>query len=243
MTSGLVALLLLASPKGLDPQEVLRRADPGRYAREPFRARLVLHQSDGSQDPHEIEVFGAGGDSTLVRLLGEKEQGRFLLRRASEMWLISPRTKQPTRLSPAFRLYGGATLDEILGRSHAEAYAVEELHEENEGPEGGVLVLTLRARDEKTILATARLVVDRGGQRPLRAEYALRSGKPATAVTFEKWDGKRPRRLVLRDLLHPRGSVVVDLVEVEEGPVPAALFDLEDGTARDRLPAVSPRRP
>ena len=242
MTSGLLALLLLAGPSGLDPQEVLRRADPGRYAREPFRALLVLRQSDGAQDPHEIEVFGAGGDSTLVRLLGEKERGRFLLRRGGEMWLISPRTKQPTRLSPAFRLYGGATLDEILGRSHAEAYAVEELHEE-EGPEGAVLVLALRARDPKTILSTARLVVDRRGLRPLRAEYALRSGKPATAVTFEKWDGKRPRRLVLRDLLHKKGSVVVDLVLVEEGPVPAGLFDLEDGSARDLLPALSPRRP
>lgn len=242
MSSVLLALLLLAGPSTPDPQEVLRRADPGRYAREPFRALLVLRQGEGAPDPHEIEVFGAGGDSTLVRLLGEKERGRFLLRRGGEMWLISPRTKQPTRLSPAFRLYGGATLDEILGRSHAEAYTVEELHEE-EGPEGVVLVLSLRARDLKTILSTARLVVDRGGQRPLRAEYALRSGKPATAVTFEKWDGKRPRRLVLRDLLHKKASVVVDLVEVVEGPVPAALFDLEDGSARDRLEAPSPRRP
>ena len=243
MTSAMGVLLLLAgTTEGLDPQEVLRRADPGRFSQQPFRALLRLGQSEGAPEAHEIEVWHAGEDSTLVRFLGEKQRGKFLLRRAGEMWLISPRTKRPTRLSPAFRLYGGATLDEIVGRSHVLAYAVAELHEE-EGPQGAELALDLRARDDKAILPRARLVVGRADLRPLRAEYALRSGKPATAVAFEQWDGKRPRRFVVRDLLHVKASVIVDVVEIEERAVPAALFDLEDGTARDRLPAVPPRSP
>lgn len=233
--------LIAAMRSSIDPQEVLRRADPGRYARHPFRALLRLREGDNAV-AHEIEVWGGGGENTLVRLLGEKERGKFLLRRSDEMWLISPRTKHPTRLSPAFRLYGGATLDEILGRSHAEAYVLQDLLEE-EGPKGPVLVLNLRARDERMLMARARLVVDRADWRPLQAEYRLRSGKPVTSVSFEQWDGKRPRRLVLRDLLHDKARVTVDVLEIEERPVPAALFDLEDATARAQLEAVRPRSP
>ena len=243
MTSALSVLLLIAgTTTSVDPQEVLRRADPGRFSKQPLRALLRLRQSEGAQESNEIEIWRDGADRTLVRLLGENERGKFLLRRGDEMWLISPRTKRPTRLTPAFRLYGGATLDEILGRSHVEAYAVGGLHEE-EGPEGAVLVLDLRARDDKAMLARARLVVGRADLRPLRAEYALLSGKPATAVAFEQWDGKRPRRLVVRDLLHNKASVIVDVVEIEERAVPDALFDLEDETARDRLEAIPPRSP
>ena len=104
-------------------------------------------------------------------------------------------------------------------------------------------MLNLRARDERMLMARARLVVDRADLRPLQAEYRLRSGKPVTSVSFEQWDGKRPRRLVLRDCLHNKASVTIDLVEIEERPVPAALFDLEDGTARDQLEAVPPHHP
>jgi hypothetical protein len=243
MIDALVAAgALLAVPAALEPQEVLRRSDPGRFSSQSLRARLRLSRSEGGKGAHEIEIWRAGSERTLVRLLGAKEQGKYLLRRDGEIWLVSPRTKRPTRLSPAYRLYGGATLDEVLGRSHADAYDALGLTEE-QGPEGALLVLSLRARDAREILARARLVVHRDELRPVRAEYWLKSGKAATTVEFLKWDGKRPRRLVVRDLLHVKADVIVDVVELEERAVPAALFDLEDGTARARFFGPGPASP
>jgi len=233
MTSVALALTLAASGPALDPQEVLRRSDPGRLSPQSFRARLRLARGDRA---HDVEVWHQGRSRTLVRLLAPSDRGKFLLRRDDELWLVSPRTRRPTRLPKAYRLYGAASLDEALGRFQAENYVPTGVTEETDEQGGPLLVVDLEARDPKSTFPHARLLTRPGDFRALRIEYFLRSGKPATVVEFAGWDEGRPRRLVVRDHLHSEGSVTVDIVRLEELPVPLGLFDLEDGAARARLP-------
>jgi len=227
-----LALAFASASPALDPWDVLRRGDPGRLSPDSFRALLRLWRDDRS---HDIEVWHAGRNRTLVRLLSAKELGKFLLRRDADLWLVSPRTRQPTRLPPAYRLYGGASLDEVLGRLHFEDYEPVDLTEEK-GPDGDLLSLRLHARDPGSMLPRARLLVRKGDFRAVKVEYWLRSGKPATVVEFQAWEAGRPRRLAVRDLIRKEGSVTVDVLKLEERPVPADLFDLEDGSARKALP-------
>lgn len=153
MTRVVVAALLLAAVPPLDPAEVLRLSDPGRLSPASFRARLRLSPTTGSV--HDVEVWHAGRSRTLVRFLSPKEEGKFLLRRDDELWLVSPRTRRPTRLPALYRLYGGASLDEVLGRFHASDYRVVELQEER-SPERSLLRLLLEARDVRSMLPRAR---------------------------------------------------------------------------------------
>lgn len=86
------------------------------------------------------------------------------------------------------------------------------------------------------------MLVRRDDFRAVRIEYWLRSGKPATIVDFQDWDSGRPRRLVVRDLIHESASVEVEVLELEGRAIPPNLFDLEDGGARAALPPPLPPR-
>jgi hypothetical protein len=83
-----------------------------------------------------------------------------------------------------------------------------------------------------------RYVVRPSTLKPVRAEYRLPSGKVATVVEFAKWsEGRRPyaSRLLVRDALHGGAVTTVDVLEVEERPVPDGLFALDDPAERLRL--------
>ncbi|OQC39940.1 MAG: hypothetical protein BWX64_01541 [Acidobacteria bacterium ADurb.Bin051] len=111
---------------------------------------------------------------------------------------------------------------------------------------GRVVTFHLEA-DEATAAVTGatavRWVVDRETRRPLRADLLFAGGRVARVVEFQGFrPGRRPlpARLVLKDVLRGTPPLEVEILEVEERPVPAALFDLTDGSARARLLAGDP---
>jgi hypothetical protein len=216
----------------LSPEELLRRTDIGALAPESFRSRMRL--TAGDKPPLEVEVWRKGEARTLVRLLGPKERGKYLLRLGPVLWFLAPGAKKPVRLSPSYRLRGSATIDDVLGLQYARDYQVESAAE----LEGGLVALDLTARGPGAIYPAVRYVVRRSTLRPVRAEYRLPSGKVATIVEFAQWSaGGRPyaSRLLVRDALHGGATTAVDVLEVEPRPVPEGLFDLADPTARQRL--------
>jgi hypothetical protein len=190
----------------LSPEELLRRSDVGALAPE----------------------------STLVRLLGPKERGKYLLRLGRALWFLAPGAKKPVRLNPSYRLRGSATLDDVLGLQYARDYRVRTAAPE----EDGLVTLELAARAPGAVYPEVRYVVRRASLRPVRAEYRLASGKVATIVEFAEWgEGRRPyvRRLLIRDALRGGAATQVEVLEMEERAVPDGLFDLSDPSARQRL--------
>ena len=224
----------------LSPEELLRRSDVGALAPESFRSRMRLRAGD--KTPLEVEVWRKGEEKTLVRLLGPKERGKYLLRLDRVLWFLAPGAKKPVRLNPSYRLRGSATLDDVLGLRYARDYRVRAAAPE----ENGLVALDLVARAAGAVYPEVRYVVRRSALRPVRAEYRLASGKVATIVEFAEWgEGRRPfaRRLLIRDALHGGAQTEVEVLEVEERAVPDGLFDLADSTARRRLesgPAAAP---
>ena len=213
----------------LSPEELLRRADVGALAPESFRSRMRL--TAGDKPPLEVEVWRKGESRTLVRLLGPKESGKYLLRLGSVLWFLAPGAKKPVRLSPSYRLRGSATLDDVLGLQYARDYKMASATD----IEDGLVALDLTARGPGAIYPAVRYVVRRSTLRPVRAEYRLPSGKVATIVEFAQWSpGGRPyaSRLLVRDALHGGATTAVDVLEVEARPVPEGLFDLGDGATR-----------
>jgi hypothetical protein len=225
-----------ATEPPLSPDAILRRADVGALAPESFRSRMRL--TAGSRTPLDVEVWRKGESRTLVRFLGAKEQGKYLLRLGSALWFLSPGAKKPVRLNPSYRLRGSATLDDVLGLQYARDYRVDATSDDA----GGLVALDLVAREPSAIYPAVRYVVRRSTLRPVRAEYRLPSGKVATIVEFAEWkEGRRPyaSRLLVRDALHRGAATVVDVLEVEERPVADGLFDLTDPAARRRLGGAS----
>ena len=107
-----------------NPQELLARSDVASFGPASFRARLLL-KPPPPHEGREIEVWRSGEAKTLVRFLSPKERGKYLLRLGGQLWLVAPGAREPVRISASYRLYGGATLDEVLGTRLAGEYAVE----------------------------------------------------------------------------------------------------------------------
>ena len=230
-----VPVSVRSADPALGPEELLRKTDRGALAPESFRSRMRL--TAGDKPPLEVEVWRKGEAQTLVRLLGPKERGKYLLRLGPVLWFLAPGAKKPVRLSPAYRLRGSATLDDVLGLQYARDYKVASAQD----LEGGLVALELAARGPGVLYPAVRYVVSPAALRPVRAEYRLPSGKVATIVEFAEWSGGgRPyaRRLLVRDALHGGATTAVDVLEVEARPVPDGLFDLADPAARQRLEAA-----
>ncbi len=223
---------------------LLRRSDVGAFAPASFRARLVIgNPADGKT--HALEIWRSGSDKTLVRFLDAKERGKDLLRIDDQVWLLTLDAKKPVHLSPAYRLYGGATLDAILGTRLAGAYRVERVKKERQAGRDTV-VFELRAKREGLLFWQVHYVVAERTERAITAIYRLRSGRKATAVDFLEWN-ERPiygRRLIVRDLLRNGAQANITVSELQERPIPDGLFSLDDGTARHALDnmAIPPSR-
>jgi len=233
--ASLVLVLAGVTPVPADEtgEQVLRKSDLGAWAPESFRAHIRITAPQERPEPLDVEVWRSGESRTLVRFLDPKERGKFLLRRDDALWFLSPSAKKPVKLHRAYRLRGSASLDDILGMRYSRDYAVVGMTQED-----GLALLDLKAKAKGVPHPRVRYVVRVATHRPVRAEYRLASGKTSLTAEFLEWDEKaRPllKRLVLRDGLRGGGTTEVVVLEMEERPVAAGLFDLADGSARKTL--------
>jgi hypothetical protein len=239
-----LAALTLASVQLRSPDDLLRRSDVGAFAPSSFRAHLTL-TNPAQHEPHEIEVWRSGEGRTLIRLLDPKERGKYLLRLDGEVWFIAPGAKKPIHLSPSYRLYGGATLDEVLGLRLARAYRVDSLSREHDA-DGALAVLELRATSDGALFPQVRYVVREATERPVSATYRLRSGREATSVAFFNWNDRGPlyaRKVIVKDLLRKGTITEVDIRDLQERAIPDGLFSLDDPSARRALENAAAKNP
>ena len=214
--------------------DLLKRSDVGSFAPASFRARLAL---DGPKGTHEVEIWRSGEAKTLIRFLDPKERGKYMVLLERQLWLLTPSARKPVRLRPSHRLYGGATLDEVLGVRLTQHYDVDSVAETTDDS-GELVVFALRAKTEGMMFPSVSYSVRASTERPVSAVFSLRSGRAATALQFLDWNENGPlyaRRVLVEDLLRKGARTEVRVVELEELQVPGALFDLADPTARHAL--------
>lgn len=220
------------SPGDAD-RALLEAADLYGAAPQELRARIRVTPEQPEGPLVELEVFRSG-ERVLVRFLDPRDRGKFLLRRGGELFFLAPGSRRAIPLDPAHRLQGAISLDEILGPRLEEDYRLEEVAEG-----GGVVTFHLQAASDRSPYPRVRYSVDRERELPLRADFLVGDRRAARVVSFLSW--RDPERLVpgeirVTDLLRDR-TVRVELREVDAGPVPEELFDLEDPSAREALGA------
>lgn len=218
------------------PDALLRRADVGAFVPPSFRARLTFSQ-DGDDDRREMELWRSGADRTLVRLLGPKERGKYLLRLGPVLWFLAPGARDPVKLSPSHRIYGAATVDLLLGLRLSDDYRITGTSS-IPSEAGPLVVFELEGASERLQFASVRYTVDPRTARPVTALYRVRSGREAVRLDFLDWSGdggRYARRIEVRDRLRKDALTRIEVVDYEERAVPEGLFVLGDDTARRAL--------
>jgi hypothetical protein len=219
--------------------DLLRRSDVATNEPASFRSRILL-QGPGPEAPVEIEVWHERPSRTLVRFLGAKHRGKYLLYLPEAVFFLAPGARQPVALPRSFRLHGSATLDQVLGLRYSRDFSISRAEPSEDGAH---VVFELQARDAKAQYPRVRYVVERRTARPTRSELLLAGGKLATSVEFATWSPGvplQPLRLVLRDHLRGGAATRVELLELEERNVPEGLFSLSDSAARRGLESQDP---
>lgn len=234
----LAALLAMQpAPPPVDEaaRDLLRRSDVSTLTPPSFVAHLELSAAEAST-AHAIDIWRSGADRLLVRFLDRGERGRYLLRRGGDLWLLTPLAKKPVKLPPSYRIYGGFTIDEILGIRLTADYRIDSVSEApGEPPQ---TVFELRATAPAAVYPRVRYVVDRRTARPVSASYALASGKVATVATFVSWSETpvlHPSRLTIRDELRKGREGTIAITSLRATAIPEAAFELDGHEARARL--------
>jgi hypothetical protein len=214
---------------------------------EQFHARVTMSRTDWAR-PLRAEVWRGGRNRLLVRPLGSKQPGRFLLQLGAEHYLLAPGARQPVKLGAGagvgVGLLGGVSFESVLGLDVERDFDVERVD-----TAGRVVTFHLKAKPGTAAARAtpaARWVVDRERRVPLRLDIVLADGRTARVVEFAAFlAGRRgvPSRLVLKDVLRGGPPAAVEVDAFEAMPLPDGLFSLTDGTSRARLaPAAPPDR-
>lgn len=215
------------------PEALLAASDL--FARAPAELRLELEVgAEGAAARVPLEIWRGGPEQALVRFLAPQERGKFVLRLGAETYFLAPGASRPVKLGAAFRLQGGAALDELLGLALARDYRIA-----GSASAGGVTTFDLEAKSATAAYPKVRWAVDAARRRPLRAELRTSAGKALRVIEFRSWlDEKKlvPGEVAIADLVRG-GKLVATFRAYDPRPVPDALFALDDDTARAALPA------
>ena len=233
-----VALLALAASgaSGEATPELARllaASDPFAAAPEELRALLVF-SAPTRKARVPIELWRKGDALALVRFLAEKDRGKFVVRRDGAFFFLSPGAKKPVRLAPALAPAGGAALDALLAVRPSRDYEVESAREE-----AGLVTFDLTAKPGAPGAPRVRWVVDRARRVPVRAEFRDAQDRVERLVEFKRWKSAarlEPAAIVAKEIARGGLPLEVEFLALEATAVDAALFDLDDGSARAALP-------
>lgn len=215
-------------------QELLAASDLFAAAPPEFRVELEVRPTTAASGL-PLEIWRRGDELALVRLLAEKDRGKFLLRRDRELYFIAPGSARPVKLAPSYRLQGAA-LDELLGLRLVRDYRIQQLSEA-----GGVVTFDLVANDKGAATPRLRWVVSRGRRLPLRADLQAGDGKVLRVIEFPEWsDPGRgiPKSMVVKEVLRGGAPLEILFGRFATVPVSLELFELGDAgkAARAALP-------
>jgi hypothetical protein len=230
-----LALLLLAARAAgaaTDPAELLAATDLFAAAPEELRLELAVG-TEGSAARSPLEVFRAGHDRLLIRFLAPAERGKFVLRAGGETWFLAPGARAPVKMGSAFRLQGGAAVDELLGLELARDYRISGYEEAN-----GVGTFDLEARARRAPYPKIRWAVDVAKRLPLRAELRSATGRALRIVELRAWLHAQhliPGEIAITDLVRRGPKLVATFAEVQAMKLDPRLFSPTDGAARAAL--------
>ena len=217
---------------------LLADSDPFATAPSEMRVELVFSSPRGEARV-PVEIWRKGEGLALVRFLAPRDLGKYVVRRDGDFYFLSPRAAEPVRLAPALAPAGGAALDALLAVRPSRDYDVVTTSEHS-----GQVTFDLAARAGTPGAPRLRWVVSRATRRPLRVEFRDAADAVERLVEFKAWRAGRrlePAAIVAKEIGRGSPPLEVEFVAIEERAVPAALFDLKDGSARAALPP--PQRP
>jgi outer membrane lipoprotein-sorting protein len=216
-----------ASP--VDVEAVLKRSDAFRNGWPSYvlHVKITNFESDKADEEKLYEVSQKGTEKTYVEFLSPREKGQHLLMLGDDMWVYLPDTSRPVRITPLERLSGNASNGDVARTNYAADYTPAYVRTEKVGADE-CYVLNLIAKRKGATYQRILYWLRVQGDRPVKAEFYLTSGKVIKSATFDEFltvgGREQLHRMTLYDEIRHNSHSVLEYSGIAPRDLPDKLF-------------------
>ena len=191
-----------------------------------FSAEVITVENGKASEQHQLDVKISEKGYALVEVLAPRNQlGRKTLLRDRDLWLYLPSSSNVIRIAPLQRVFGAASIADVLNISYLKGYTV--LSSSRAGA-GNRLQLNLKANDSAQTYARIELDYDLDTDRPAETRHFTASGRLLKTIQykeFQQYDGsEKVEKIVILDSLRTSSSVWMRMGKYSRATYSDALF-------------------
>ena len=191
-----------------------------------FTAEVITVESGVNSDQHQLEVKISDKGYALVEVLEPKNQrGRRTLLRDRDLWLYLPSSANIIRIAPLQRVFGAASIADVLNVSYLNDYAVESSHK---SADGKLVQLRLKSKDARATYARIDLDYDLATDRPVESRHYTASERLLKTIQYKAFHdyagGPKIEKIVIVDGLQTSKAVWMKMSEYEKAAYPDSMF-------------------
>ena len=192
-----------------------------------FTADVISMENGNTSEENQLDVKISGTGDALIEVLTPKDQrGRRTLLQGHDIWLYLPSSSNIIRIAPLQRVFGFASIADVLNVSYLSGYSVES---SQMSPDSGhLLQMTLKSKDEQATYSRIELDYDVANNRPVETRHYTASGRLLKTIQykeFQTYEG-RPKitKIAIFDALRKASVVWMKMSEYRKANYPDAMF-------------------
>jgi len=191
-----------------------------------FTAEVITVEDGVNSDQHQLDVKISDKGYALVEVLEPKNQrGRRTLLRERDLWLFLPSSANIIRIAPLQRVFGAASIADVLNVSYLNDYTVQSSHK---SADGKLLQLSLKSKDTSATYARIDLDYDLATDRPVESRHYTASERLLKTIQYKAFHdyggGPKVEKIVIVDGLRASSAIWMKMSEYEKATYPDSMF-------------------
>ncbi|NPV38284.1 hypothetical protein BREVNS_0445 [Brevinematales bacterium NS] len=215
--------------------DLLIKIEHSQRGAESYVAKMVMSSYEGNTKTGEatLELYVLGMELSIARYLTPAtDRGKAFLQRKDQYWMYFPKTRQSVKISAKQRLFGEASIGDIVKPPLLSTYEVKRVS--NTAAED---IFELTAKVSTAPYQRILLWWDRNGQRIVREDFYTRTGvllKQARYLAHQQVKGYLfAVKVEIHDALQTNKRTILEVVDLREKALSDEIFYPE---ALDYLP-------
>lgn len=191
-----------------------------------FMAEVVSVDGGKVGKRHLLDVKISDEGYALIEVLSPRSQrGQRMLVRNGDIWLYLPRTSNVIRIAPLQRVFGAASIADLLNVSYLHGYTLEN----SIILDGGHLLnLDLKSKNRTATFARINFDFDLDAGVPTQSRHFTASNRLLKTIeykAFQDFDGEQKvAKIVIHDALRTNSAIWIRMSNYRKATYPDAMF-------------------
>ena len=191
-----------------------------------FTADVINVEDGKASEQFQLDVKINGKGFALVEVLAPKNQrGRRTLLRDNDLWLYLPSSANIIRIAPLQRVFGSASIADVLNVSYLNGYTVLS---SSKSANGKLLQLSLKSKDVKATYSRIDIDYDLAADRPIESRHYSASDRLLKTIqykAFRNYEGSpKVEKIVIVDGIRKSSVVWMKMSEYGRATYPDSMF-------------------